>query len=115
MTFRCSPGWRAVTLAGVILNLVGDVGDQIESLRQVGPPDGMGMHCCRYAGQPWQRTRVSWSERCEAPVEDGRHVVGGSEVASGGGCQQVAEWMFTGSGREGQQMSPQGRPGRFGS
>jgi hypothetical protein len=27
MTSGCSPGWRAVTLAEVILNLVGEVGD----------------------------------------------------------------------------------------
>jgi hypothetical protein len=41
-------------------------------------------------------------ERCEAPVEDGGHVVGGSEVASAGGCQKVAEGVFTGFGREGE-------------
>ena len=29
VTSRCSPGWRGVTLAGVILNLVGEVGDQL--------------------------------------------------------------------------------------
>ena len=38
---RCSPDWRAVTLAGVILNLVGEVGDELGSLGQVVAPDGM--------------------------------------------------------------------------
>ena len=41
---RCSPDWLAVTLAGVILDLVGEVGDQLGSLCQVVPPrpDGHG-------------------------------------------------------------------------
>jgi hypothetical protein len=42
------------------------------------------------SGEPGQRTWVARHERCEAPVENGRHVACGSEVASGGGCQQVA-------------------------
>jgi hypothetical protein len=37
------PNWWAVTLAGVVLDLVGEVGDQLGSLCQVGPPDGMVM------------------------------------------------------------------------
>ena len=37
------PGWLGVTLAGVILNLGGEVGDQLGSLCQVGPPHRMGM------------------------------------------------------------------------
>jgi hypothetical protein len=40
---RCSPDWLGVTLAGVILNLVGEVGDQLGSLCQVVTPQGMGM------------------------------------------------------------------------
>jgi hypothetical protein len=39
---RC-PGWRSVTLAGVILDLFGEVGDQLGSPCQVAPPDGVGM------------------------------------------------------------------------
>jgi hypothetical protein len=35
------------------------------------------------------------------------------EVASGGGCQHVTEWVFTGFGGEGEQVGSQGRPGRF--
>ena len=37
----CSPDWRAITLAGVVLDLLGEVGDELGSLCQVGPPDGM--------------------------------------------------------------------------
>ena len=43
MASRCSPGWRAVTLADVILDLVGEVGDKLGSLCQIVAPDGMGM------------------------------------------------------------------------
>ena len=43
MTSGCSPGWRAVALAEVILNLVGEAGDQLGSLCQVVAPDGIGM------------------------------------------------------------------------
>jgi hypothetical protein len=43
MTSGCSPGWRAVALAEVILNLAGEVGDQPGSLCQVVAPHGMGM------------------------------------------------------------------------
>jgi hypothetical protein len=39
---RC-PDRRAVTLAGVVLDLVGEVGNELGSLSQVDPPDGMGM------------------------------------------------------------------------
>ena len=39
---RWSPDWLGVTLAGVVLDLVGEVGDQLGSLCQIGPPDGMG-------------------------------------------------------------------------
>jgi hypothetical protein len=65
------------------------------------------------AGEPGQRTWVGWCERCEAPVEDGRHVAGGSKVGSGGGCQQVAEWVLSSFGREGEQMGSQSWPGGF--
>jgi hypothetical protein len=40
---RCSPDWLSVTLAGVILDLAGEVGDELGSLGQVVAPDGMGM------------------------------------------------------------------------
>jgi hypothetical protein len=40
---RCSPDRLGVTLAGVILDLVGEVGYELGSLCQVGPPDGMVM------------------------------------------------------------------------
>ncbi len=65
------------------------------------------------AREPGQRTWVGRRELWEAPVEDGGHVACGSEVASAGGCQQVAEWMLTGFGREGEQVGSQGWPGGF--
>jgi hypothetical protein len=43
MTAWGRPGWRDVSSAGVIVNLVGEVSDQLESLGQVVAPDGMGM------------------------------------------------------------------------
>ena len=36
-----------------------------------------------------------------------------SEVATGGRCQQVAEWVLTGSAAQVEQVGPQGRPGGF--
>jgi hypothetical protein len=70
---RYSPDRRAVTSAGVILNLVGEVGDQLGSLGQVRRPDRMGMERFWYAGEPGQRTSVA-RQLWEAPVEDGGHV-----------------------------------------
>jgi hypothetical protein len=43
VTPRRCPDWRGVTLAGAILDLVGEVGDELGSLCQVGRPNGMGM------------------------------------------------------------------------
>jgi len=85
VTSGCSPDWRAVTLAGVIVDLVGEVGDQLGSLCQVGAPDGMVMERWWNAGKPGQRSWVDRRERWEAPVEYGGHVTGNVEVASGGG------------------------------
>ena len=108
---RC-PGWLGVALAGLILDQVGEVDDQLGSLCQVGTPDGMGMERFWYAGKPGKRTWVR-CEFWEAPVEDGGHVACSAEFSSGGGCLQVAEWVFTGFGGEVEQVSPQGRPGGF--
>jgi hypothetical protein len=52
---RC-PDWFVVTLACVVLNLVSEVGDQLGSLYQVGPPDWMATERFWYAGEPRQRT-----------------------------------------------------------
>jgi hypothetical protein len=98
--FGWCPDWLGVILADLILNLVGEVGDQLGSLCQVDPPDGMIMKRFRNAQEPGQRTWVGRRERWEAPVEDGGHIACGFEVASTGGCQQVAEWMLSGFGRE---------------
>jgi hypothetical protein len=97
---RCSPDWRAITLAGVILNLAGDIGNQLRPLCQVAPPERMGMERWWNAWEPGQRTRVDRRKLWEPPAKDGGHVACGFEVASGGGCQHVAEWVFTGFGRE---------------
>ena len=113
MTSGCSPGWRAVTLAGVVLSLVGEVGDKLGSLCQVAAPDRIGMEREWNAREPGQRTWVGWCEPCEAPIEDGGHVACGFELASGGGRQQVAKWVLARFGREGDQVGSQGRPGRF--
>jgi hypothetical protein len=43
VTYRCSPDRPGVTLAGLIVNLVGEVGDLLGSLCQVVAPEGMGM------------------------------------------------------------------------
>jgi hypothetical protein len=82
MTSCCSPGRRAVTLAEVILDLVGEIGDKLGSLCQVGPPDGMVMERFWNARKPGQRTWIDRRQLWEAPVDDGRHIVCGSEVAS---------------------------------
>jgi len=65
------------------------------------------------AWEPGQRTWVGGRQRWEAPVEDGGHVAGRAQVSSTGGCQHVAEWVLSSSGREGEQVCPQGWPGRF--
>jgi hypothetical protein len=111
---RCSPSWLGVSVAGVVLNLGGEVGDQLGSLCQVGTPDGIGMQRGWNSREPGQRTWIGRCQRWEAPVKDGSHVACGSEVASAGGCQQVAEWMPSSFDREGEQVAPQGWPGRFG-
>jgi hypothetical protein len=86
-------------LAGVILDLVGEVGDQLGSLCQVAPPARMATERFWNAWEPRQRTWVDRRQLREAPVEDGGHVAGGSEVTSSGGNQQVAEWVLSSFGR----------------
>jgi hypothetical protein len=41
VTSRRCPGWLASTSAGVILDLVGEVGDKLGSLCQAASPDRM--------------------------------------------------------------------------
>ena len=104
----CSPDWLGVTSAGVVLNLGGEVGDQLGSLCQVGAPDGMSMQRWWNAREPGQRTWVGRHQLWEAPVEDGGHVAGRTEVSSSGGCQHVAERVLTSFGRDVEQVCPQG-------
>ena len=58
VTSRWCPDWLGVALAGLILNLVDKVGDQLGSFCQVGPPDEMGMEREWNAWEPGQRTWV---------------------------------------------------------
>jgi hypothetical protein len=111
---RCSPYWGAANLVGMILDLVSEVGDQLGSLCQVGPPARMATERWWNAREPRQRTWVDRRQLWEAPVKDRGHVAGSAEVSSGGRCQQVAEWVLLGFGREVEQVCPQGRPGGFG-
>ena len=65
------------------------------------------------AREPGQRPWAARSERCEAPVADGGHIVCGSKVAPGGGCQQVAEWMLTCFRCQAEKVGSKGWPGGF--
>ena len=56
---RC-PDWLGITLAGVILDLIGEVGDQLGSFAQVVAPDGMAMERFWNAREPRQR---AWGDR----------------------------------------------------
>jgi hypothetical protein len=78
----------------VVLDLVGEVGDQMGSLCQVGPPARMATERFWNAREPRQRTWVGRRQLWESAVEDGGHVACGSEVATGGRYQQVAEWVL---------------------
>jgi hypothetical protein len=49
---RWCPDWLCVTLAGVALELVGEVGDKLGSLCQVVAPDWIGMERCWNARKP---------------------------------------------------------------
>ena len=95
------------------MNLAGEVGNQLGPLCQVAPPERMGMERWWNAWEPGQRSRVDRRELWEPPAKDGGHVACGFEVASGGGCQQVAEWMHPGFGRKGDQVGSQGWPSQL--
>jgi len=107
------PDWFGVAVAGVVMDLIGEVSDELGSPRQVSPPDGMGMERWWNAWEPGQRTWVGRRELWEAPVEDSCHVACGAEVASAGGRHHVAEWVLSSFGREAEQVCPQRRPGGF--
>jgi hypothetical protein len=73
----------------------------------------MGMERFWYAREPGQRTWAGRRELWEAPVENGGHVACGSEVASAGGCQQVADRVLSSFGREGEQVGSKSWPAGF--
>jgi hypothetical protein len=100
VTSRWCPDRIGVTLAGLVLNLAGEVCDELGSLCQVVVPAGMVMERGWNAREPGQRTWVGRCQLWEAPVEDGGHVACGFEVASAGGCQHLAQWVLTGLGRQ---------------
>src|SRR5215218_6471540 len=50
------PDWFGVAVAGVVMDLIGEVSDDLGSPRQVSPPDGMGMERWWNAWEPGQRT-----------------------------------------------------------
>jgi hypothetical protein len=50
------PGWQAVALAAVVLDLVGEVGDQLGSLCQVVAPDAMVLERFWNVREPGERT-----------------------------------------------------------
>jgi hypothetical protein len=108
------PDWFGVAVAGVVMDLIGEVSDELGSPRQVSPPDGMGMERWWNAWEPGQRTWIGRRELWEAPVKDGGHVACSAEVSSGGGCLQVAERVFSCFGREGEQVGSEGWPVGFG-
>ena len=111
MNTRWCPDWLGIPSAGVVLNLGGEVGDQLGSLCQVVAPDGIVMQRWWNAEEPRQRTRVDRREGREAPVEDGGHVYYGAEVSSTGGNLEVEERVLTGLSRQAEQVCMQRRPG----
>ena len=113
VTSWCSPNWLGLTLAGLVLDLLGEIGDKLGSPCQVVAPDARGFERCWNAWEPGQRTPVGWRERCEAPVEHGRHIVCGSEVTPAGGLQQVAESMLSRFSRQCDQVGSKVWPGGF--
>jgi hypothetical protein len=86
MASRCSPDWWHVTLAGVVLNLIGEVDDELGSFCQIVTPNGIAMERLWYVREPGERAWGGRREFWEAPIEDSGHVAGGVEFSSGGGC-----------------------------
>ena len=110
---RRRPHRLGFVLAGVMSDPIGEVGDELGPLRQILAPNGMIMERFRDAGKPGKRPWVSGCGFWEAPVQHGGHVCCGVEFATGGRCVQVEEWVLTGLRRQGEQVCPQGRPGRL--
>ena len=49
---RCSPNWLAISLASVVLDLVGELGDESGPLCQVASPNRIGMERWWNAREP---------------------------------------------------------------
>jgi hypothetical protein len=112
VTSRRGPG-RLGVLAGVISNLLGEVGHESGPLCQIVTPGGMLMELLGDAGQPGKRPWAGGREFGEPPVEDGGHVSCGAEVSSSGGNLQVEERVLAGLSRQAEQVCTQRRPGRL--
>jgi hypothetical protein len=102
---RCPCRLFAV-LAGAVSNLICEADNELRPLRQILAPNVMIMKRLRNTGKPRERSRVRGCGFWEAPGQHGGYVCCGVEFSSGGGCVQVEEWVFTGLGRQGDQVCP---------
>jgi hypothetical protein len=102
---RCPYRLFAV-LAGAVSNLICEAENELRPLRQILAPNVMIMKRLRNTGKPRERSRVGGCGFWEAPVQHGGYVFRGVEFSSGGGCVQVDEGVFTGLGRQSDQVCP---------
>ena len=100
VTSRRGPGRLGVVLAGVISNLLGEVGHLSGPLCQIVTPGGMLIELLWDTGQPRHRPWAGGRELGETPVEDGGHVSCGAEVSSTGGNLQVEKRVLAGLSRQ---------------
>jgi hypothetical protein len=83
---RWCPDWLGVTLAGVVLDLVDEVGDELGPLCQILVPNGMIMELFWNAGKPRKRPCVGRCRFWEAPVQHSGHVSCGVEFTTRRRC-----------------------------
>jgi hypothetical protein len=107
------PHRLGIVSAGVTSDLVGEVGNYLGTLGQILTPHGMIMERLRNARKPRKRPLVSACGLWETPVQHGGHVCCGVEFATDRRCVQMEEWVLTGLRGQGEQVCPQGRPGRL--
>ena len=97
---RCAIGWGRTARSDAVRVVVWALSVVVPPPDR--PPGGMATERFWNASEPGQRTWIGRRVRCEAPVDDGGHIVCGSEIPSAGDCQQVAERVFIGFGRDGE-------------
>ena len=105
---RCCPDRLGVTSAGVVWTWSARSATSWDRFARYSPHMGWAWSGGGMPGSQGNGAGVGRRERCKPPVEDGGHVTCGSEVASAGGCLQVAEWVLTGFGRDGRAGVPAG-------